>query len=70
MAMFAWYSAPESLPRSILRSTEIPRQDNGWAGENYTAYKNPAMDALLDATEEEPDFAKRKPMWTKKGTEQ
>jgi peptide/nickel transport system substrate-binding protein len=63
LAMFAWYSAPESVPRSILRSTEIPSADNGWAGENYTGYKNTAMDRLMDETEEEPDFAKRKPLW-------
>ena len=63
MAMFAWYSAPESVPRSILRSTEIPAKDNGWAGENYTGYKNAAMDRLIDAVEEEPDFARRKPLW-------
>ena len=63
MAMFAWYSAPESVPRSILRSTEIPKAENGWAGENYTGYANPAMDALIDRIETETDFAKRQPMW-------
>jgi len=63
LAMFAWYSAPEGVPRSVLHSTEIPGPDNGWAGENYTGYKNPVMDALLDATEEEPDFIRRKPLW-------
>jgi len=63
MAMFAWYSAPESVPRSILRSTEIPSKDNGWAGENYTGYKSAPMDALIDTIEEEPDFARRKPLW-------
>jgi peptide/nickel transport system substrate-binding protein len=63
MAMFAWYSAPESIPRAILRSTEIPSAQNGWAGENYTGYKSPAMDALIDTIEQEPDFNRRRPLW-------
>ena len=56
------------MPRSILRSNEIPNQANGWAGENYTGYVNPAMDALIDAIEIEPDFARRKPIWQKMQT--
>ena len=63
MAMFAWYSAPESVPRGILRSSEIPSQANGWAGENYTGYGSAAMDKLIDAIEIEPDFARRRPLW-------
>ena len=63
MAMFAWYSAPESVPRAILRSTEIPAADNGWAGENYTGYRNPAMDTLIDTIETEPEFDRRRILW-------
>ncbi len=51
MAMFAWISAPESVPRSTLHSSMIPTQANNWAGQNYTGYKNPVMDALIDAIE-------------------
>jgi peptide/nickel transport system substrate-binding protein len=51
MAMFAWISAPESLPRSTLHSTMIPTEANNWAGQNYTGYENPAVDTLLDAIE-------------------
>lgn len=51
MAMFAWISAPESLPRSTLHSSMIPTQANNWAGQNYTGYNNPAVDTLLDSIE-------------------
>ena len=49
--MFAWISAPESLPRSTLHSSMIPTQANNWAGQNYTGYNNPAVDTLLDSIE-------------------
>jgi len=63
MAMFAWYSAPESVPRSMLHSTMIPTEANGWSGQNYTGMVNPRMDALIDAIEVELDRAKRKALW-------
>jgi peptide/nickel transport system substrate-binding protein len=63
MAMFAWISAPEHLPRTTLHCEEIPGEDNGWAGQNYTGYCSPAMDALIDAIELELDEAERERMW-------
>jgi peptide/nickel transport system substrate-binding protein len=63
MAMFAWVSPPDSVPRSTLHSEMIPSEANGWSGQNIGAYKNPQMDKLLDALELELDPAKRKPMW-------
>lgn len=51
LAMFAWISAPESLPRTTLYSSMIPTEANNWAGQNYTGYVNPAVDALIDAIE-------------------
>lgn len=63
MAMFAWYSAPESVPRTTLHSTMIPAEDNNWAGQNYTGYSNPEMDRLIDAIETELDRPKRKALW-------
>ena len=65
LAMFAWSSSPENVPRSILHSEEIPTEANGWSGQNYTAYKNPEMDDLLDRTERELDFEKRKGLWAR-----
>ena len=50
MAMYAWISAPEGVPRSTLHSKMIPSPDNGWSGQNYPGFANKAMDkALADA---------------------
>ncbi len=65
LAMFAWSSSPENVPRSTLHSEEIPTEANGWSGQNYTAYKNPEMDDLLDRIERELDFAERKKLWVR-----
>jgi peptide/nickel transport system substrate-binding protein len=63
LAMFAWYSAPENVPRSTLHSAMIPTAENNWSGQNYTGYANPKMDALIDAVEVELDRPKRKALW-------
>ncbi len=63
MAMFAWVSAPESLPRSTLHSMEVPTAANNWSGQNYTGYSSPRMDQLLDLAREELDRGKRKALW-------
>jgi peptide/nickel transport system substrate-binding protein len=63
MAMFAWISAPESVPRTTLHSDQIPTEENGWAGQNYTGFRNAEMDALLDDLERELDREKRRAMW-------
>lgn len=63
MAMFAWISAPESVPRTTLHSDQIPTAENSWAGQNYSAYANPQMDALIDAIEVELDRDKREALW-------
>ena len=64
MAMFAWISSPENPPRSTLHSEEIPTAENGWSGQNYTGYRNPEMDALIDAIEVELDREKRRRLWS------
>ncbi len=63
LAMFAWISAPESVPRTTLHSESIPRQENNWSGQNYTGYANPRMDELIDAIEVELDDAERMALW-------
>lgn len=65
MAMFAWISAPESVPRTTLHSEEIPTEANNWSGQNYTGFSNPEMDELLEKIELELDKDKRKAMWAK-----
>ena len=63
LAMFAWISAPENVPRTTLHSEEIPTAENGWSGQNLTTYSNPEMDKILNAIELELDRDKRKKMW-------
>lgn len=63
MAMFAWISAPENVPRTTLHSTHIPTKENNYTGQNYTGYVNPEMDSLIDQVEVELDRNKRKSIW-------
>lgn len=60
LAMYAWVSQPQGVPITTLRSSEIPTAQNGWSGQNYPAYSNPAMDKALDAAERELDTEKRR----------
>lgn len=63
MALFAWISAPESVPRSTLHSQEIPSPENGWTGQNYSGYRNVEADSLIDAIEVELDRERRRALW-------
>ena len=61
--MFAWISAPESVPRSSLHSGEIPRAERNFSGQNYTGFRNAEMDALLEAIPIELDRDRRRALW-------
>ena len=63
MALFAWISAPENVPRTTLHSNEIPSSDNGWSGQNYTGFVHERMDGLIDAIEIELDKQQRGELW-------
>ncbi len=63
LAMYAWISAPESVPRTSLHSAQIPSAANNFAGQNFPGFANAEMDALIDKIEVELDRAKRKEMW-------
>ena len=63
MAMFAWLSSPENVPRTTLHSEQIPSAENGWSGQNHMGYNNPVMDDLIDRLEIELDRDKRQAMW-------
>ncbi|HXP95285.1 MAG TPA: peptide ABC transporter substrate-binding protein, partial [Telmatospirillum sp.] len=63
LALFAWSSFPESLPRTTLASDMAPVQANNFAGQNTGGYKNPEMDRLLDAIEGELDKERRRSLW-------
>ena len=63
MALFAWISAPENDPRSMLRSDEIPTAANGFNGENFPGFRDPRADQLIDAIEIELDRDRRARLW-------
>jgi peptide/nickel transport system substrate-binding protein len=63
MAMFAWISSPENVPRSTLHSDEIPRAERNWSGQNYMGFRNARMDEILEALPEILDREARLPVW-------
>jgi peptide/nickel transport system substrate-binding protein len=63
LALFAWVSAPENVPRSTLHSTEIPREENNFAGQNYSTISIPELDAAIEAVEEGLTLEERLPHW-------
>jgi peptide/nickel transport system substrate-binding protein len=63
LAMYAWISSPENVPRSILHSSEIPGPANAFAGENLPGFSNSQMDRIIDALEIELDREKRQLLW-------
>lgn len=63
MALFAWSSAPENVPRSVLHSEEIPDPANGRSGQNDMGFRNPEADRLIDAIEIEIDRGRRAVLW-------
>jgi peptide/nickel transport system substrate-binding protein len=63
LVMFAWVSGIESTPRQILDSGQIPTAANNWGGGDYTDFRDPKMDADIDAMERELDPARRRVLW-------
>lgn len=63
MALFAWLSSPENVPRTSLHSSMVPTADNGWSGQNYANFHNQELDDLMDCIEIELDRDKRLTMW-------
>ena len=63
LAMYAWISSPESVPRTALHSAHIPNRGNNFAGQNYTGFKNAEMDELIDRIEVELDRETRRRLW-------
>jgi len=46
--MYAWMSAPRNIPKTTLYSSMVPDAKNNYAGQNYSGYKNKAMDKIID----------------------
>jgi peptide/nickel transport system substrate-binding protein len=63
MAMFAWISAPENVPRSMLYSNEIPSAANHFSGENFPGFHDAEADRLIDAIEVDLDRKSRAKLW-------
>jgi peptide/nickel transport system substrate-binding protein len=63
MALFAWISSPENVPRTILHSTEIPTEARNWSGQNYTGFRNQEMDDLIEKLPLILDREERRPLW-------
>jgi len=59
-AMFAWISAPQSVPRGQFHSREIPDAARNWSGQNYTGFQSAEMDRLLEAIPLEMDASVRR----------
>lgn len=59
MALFAWVSSPENSPRSNLSTKAIPSAKNGWSGQNFPGWSNPAVDSALDSLDLEFNAGKR-----------
>ncbi|UEM18638.1 peptide ABC transporter substrate-binding protein [Skermanella mucosa] len=65
MAMFAWLSAPENIPRTILHSTMIPTPENGFSGQNYVGFRDAETDRIIDDLEVTCGEAEARPLWTR-----
>lgn len=65
LALFAWVSAPENVPRSTLHSTEIPTSENNYSGQNYSSISMPELDSAIESVEQNLVFADRLPHWEK-----
>lgn len=63
LAMYAWLSSPQNVPRGQLHSGEIPSEENSWSGQNYPGFKSPTMDSLLDKVETVCDEEKNMEAW-------
>ena len=63
MAMFAWLSAPENIPRTTLHSSMIPTEENNWAGQNYVGYRNAEIDQIIDDLEVTCEDPEKQALW-------
>jgi peptide/nickel transport system substrate-binding protein len=65
MAMFAWLSAPENIPRTIMHSSMIPTPENGFSGQNYVGFSNAEADKLIDDLEVTCKEDEARPLWAR-----
>jgi peptide/nickel transport system substrate-binding protein len=65
MALFAWLSAPESIPRSTLHSSMVPTAANGWAGQNFPGLRDPETDRIVDDLDVVCEPEARRDLWAR-----
>ena len=65
VAMFAYLSAPNSVPKTTLHSDMIPQKDNGYAGQNFTGYENQEMDQIINELETTCTASPRMALWSR-----
>ena len=65
LAMFGWALYPEPVPRTMLHSTQIPSEDNGYSGQNYTGFADTEVDTLIDSLENTLDPEVRRVLWAR-----
>lgn len=65
MAMYAWISSPDNVPKTILHSSMIPTAANGWAGQNTAGYADPEMDEVIDRLEHVCREPERQALWNR-----
>jgi peptide/nickel transport system substrate-binding protein len=63
LAMFGWALYPEPVPRTMLHSTQIPTEDNGYSGQNYTGFADPEVDTLIESLENTLEPEERRVLW-------
>lgn len=59
MAMFTWSLDPLQVNESYWRCDQVPREDNGWRGQNFPGFCHARADELLAQIAAELDNAKR-----------
>ncbi|MDW3206696.1 MAG: peptide ABC transporter substrate-binding protein [Alphaproteobacteria bacterium] len=64
VAMYAWLSAPESVPLTTLHSSQIPTEQNAWQGQNYPGYASPEMDQTIDRLETDCADEDQRALWS------
>ena len=65
LALFAWISAPGTIPRGILHSSMIPSAANGFSGQNYPGLRDPELDRTLDDLEVVCEPKANRALWAK-----
>ncbi len=59
MALFSWINSPETSPKYMLHSKNIPTKENNYVGSNWASYVNKKVDQLTEDLDQEFDPQKR-----------